>query len=155
MKIRQSFVSNSSSCSFIVGVLKESNKCPTCGRGGNQAEHVIEISDSDETQIRDDDIDSFVQDLEEEIKQYKQRIKQLEKDPRSKASWYKTSESEIKAYEDMINKNEERIENITNLQRQCKYIFTCDISNHDERTYQDFNAMVNNNEILMEIMYEG
>ena len=52
MKIRNGFVSNSSSSSFILGILNNAeDKCPHCGRGDTDIIGLMEKTDDGETTI--------------------------------------------------------------------------------------------------------
>ena len=70
MKIRQGFVSNSSSSSFIIAIKKKSSKCPRCGHkypGGNEFFDLLKntMNRSGDSYI------SLIEDSEEVLKRIK------------------------------------------------------------------------------------
>lgn len=66
MKIRNGFVSNSSSTSFTVA-FKPPVKCPHCGRSNVSVLDLIERSRDDETYIIWNDPTNYIEELQEEI----------------------------------------------------------------------------------------
>lgn len=79
MKIRNSFVSNSSSSSYIIRVLKQPAKCPTCGRTSTSLiEYLDNCKDYDleTSHIEYSSSQEIIAHVKEEIKHIEEQINQ-------------------------------------------------------------------------------
>jgi len=79
MKIRDSFVSNSSSTSYIIKIHKEkSKKCPTCGRGNDlDLLEIIRNGDHLDSKIGYDTKEDYMRELEFQMRRVKKDIEEF------------------------------------------------------------------------------
>ena len=79
MKIRDSFVSNSSSTSYIIRIDKEkAKKCPTCGRGNDlDLLEIIRNGDHLDSKIGYNSKEDYMKDLEFQIHRVKKDIEEF------------------------------------------------------------------------------
>lgn len=79
MKIREGFISNSSSSSFIIAYNKEQNKCPHCGRCDVDILKMIkECTDNDgDTEVRVEGKEEVIQYIQENWWDYTDIIKKI------------------------------------------------------------------------------
>ena len=155
MKIRNGFVSNSSSTSFIVA-LNPKDKCPHCGRSSMDIMDLIERnSGNNETEVRRTDPSNLLENLQQEI--YSNQL-DLEKwvDMNNEDTitntygcysyTYKVSKLREWANE-VINNNTQLIEKIKQKISEGKQIVSFDIDYHDEALNNIIRDQINNGEL--------
>ena len=81
MKVRNGFVSNSSSSSFVVAY-KESEKCPYCGRSDPDLRRVLDCAEtsnrSDDTKIINENIVCILSKAKNELKTIEKELKDID-----------------------------------------------------------------------------
>ncbi len=136
MKIRNGFVSNSSSTSFIVA-LNNSVPCPHCGRCDKSIIDMIETAQmhSSETEMRWSDPRDFLIDTEKEIESYDKELREYRTmDPNSMGGYqnrYKIS-TLMQWTQDSIAKLTKLMGAIQDAQSEGKQVIKFDADYHDD-----------------------
>jgi len=68
MRTRHGFVSNSSVTSFIIGIKRVAEVCPSCGRGGEDLLKILDRHNHEETTMEWSDVDAHIAQLRANIK---------------------------------------------------------------------------------------
>lgn len=163
MKIRNGFVSNSSSSSFIVA-LNPKEKCPHCGRSSPNMIDLIEknTSNHDETEMGWDDPTDFLEDLQQEI--YNKQL-DLEKwanikDEDKITNYYNSGNSYTytvgklrKWANERIKSNSKLICDIKQKLAEGKRVVKFDVDYHDSALNNIVSDQISNGEL--EVIYEN
>ena len=141
MKIRNGFVSNSSSSSFIVAV-NPKEKCPHCGRSSMNIVDVLASTDwCNDTELKWTNPTEFINELEKEIEKEQLDLykwKDMDGDDmvtsytdwRGKEHKYKVSELRLWA-KDTILANQKILDKINKALKEGKQVAHFDIDYHD------------------------
>jgi len=155
MKIRHSFVSNSSSSSYIVAY-KESIPCEICGRGDIPFIELIErVNDRYETEL------SYMYEDIKDLGHYKDRIQEISSELKSLSS--RDPEEVLSKFTSFEFKVQDKIKSLTSehkylidlLSKVKKYIeggykvAEFSISYHDLEMGDELNARINSGEIIV------
>jgi hypothetical protein len=138
MKIRSGFVSNSSSSSFVISVIGEANKCPTCG---HHPQTVVDFfkqghtcSYGDESYL--EEIDEYLDELDYERNACASHIAELEKrDPNEPTYPEYRDSSKVKETlqwrHEELQELEDRIAKFNQLTSQGKKVYRLRLEYHD------------------------
>lgn len=141
MKIRNGFVSNSSSSSFIIQVNADSEKCPTCGHTPESVIDLVQRLDNyggscDDSSV--DTIDEYIADrLECEIASTKNYIAELEKRDPDEITHPNiphatmTVKHSIECCEEELAEYETEIAKYRQLEAEGKKLYHLQVSYHD------------------------
>lgn len=153
VKVRNGFVSNSSSSSFVIAILNPSPKlCPTCGRKDPAfIEAIRERNESgycDDTEIEWEGIEEGIKEIQAEIDEcqsyvdkYKQMDPESQVQPDGSFDW--THGEAVTSYGDDIKQCLERIEEYKKWGEAYKRIIGLSVSYHDSAV----NDMLSSNNI--------
>jgi len=148
MKIRQGFVSNSSSSSFLIAQLKKPKKCPTCGRCDPDIEELFDRGSSYDTSINYRGVERLLEEKKVGLKNEKDTLRDLERGYIAKSRWYKTKEDQICSLKQEIKILEDDIEMLKEWDEKYDNILYVTVGDHDTYVNEVLNQMVKNKEIV-------
>jgi hypothetical protein len=156
MKIRNGFVSNSSSSSFIVA-LNPKEKCPHCGRSSQNILDILESTNGyNDTQLRWTDPTEYIEDLQQEIYSNKLDLEKLVNKSDNEDVVYNYNTGNTYTYKvkqlrkwanDVISRNSELICGIKETVKSGKQVISFDIDYHDPLLNNIVREQINNGEL--------
>lgn len=140
MKIRQGFVSNSSSSSFILEIMTDTEACPTCGRKDANFVDLVERGGnwcSDDTHMSKYDKEEVLQEIEEEICEIQNRLMDARRDDPHRITYrsHWGGEEHVTRVKDNIERDEAELKTWEDLRARVEpakgQVIKCYISYHD------------------------
>ena len=142
MKLRNSFVSNSSSSSYIIGIINDSNEpCPHCGRQDPSLINMLKRTNTDEWSANNTQIyqnkEDLLEEYREEIETLQREIKRLETLPDDMpdpdTTWREISVKEVK--EQKYKYIEEKLEFIRDINGVEGEVYYISVDYNDQIVY--------------------
>lgn len=151
MKIRTYFVSNSSSCSFIVAIKEGDFHCPTCGRSNINLIEAIEHSNWEDTEITHYNKKSILKDINNRLRELNQDLTKYSQH----ADDYITYQggSTVKMEKRWINEEvsvlTNRRDKIINTISETPQIISFNVGRSDNTIHEIIEQMVNNKSLII------
>jgi hypothetical protein len=145
MKIRMSFISNSSTTSFILG-LRDVKPCGHCGRSDPDFVQFIQNANSDEIRVTDYNAENVLKSLKSELDRYQKAIDGIASLTDDAVVWRSgnrqiTAVEDRKVYSQEIEFLRKRIEAVEIAASKGYRVVSLDIEQHNESAFRILESM--------------